>query len=100
MRSLAFVLYNNYSGPHRFLLFQREGPAVTPNFHIFKSESTGKARWIGVQESLGAAKQLARAHGQSEPGEYFIWDVNSGDRFLMTVALEESARATADSRRG
>ena len=64
---------------------------MTPNFHIFKSESRGRVRWLGSRDSLGAAKLLVKTSGQSEPGDYLICNINTGNRFTMTVTAEESA---------
>jgi hypothetical protein len=67
----------------------KEQPAMTPNFHIFKSEPKGEVRWIGSQNDIEAAKRLIETRGQSEPGEYVIWSIKTGNKFSMTVTYEE-----------
>jgi hypothetical protein len=73
---------------------------MTPNFHIFKSEFRGRVRWLGSRDCLGAAKQFVRTAGQCEPGDYLIFNINTGNRFTMTVTSDESAEAASHSQRG
>jgi hypothetical protein len=57
---------------------------LIPEYDIFLIGDNGLT-WLGPAESLDDAKTRIQQRGAVEPGDYFIFDQSTGDRFQMTV---------------
>ena len=51
---------------------------------IFKTDSDGGVVWRGAAETLVAAKASIKKFALSAPGEYLIFDQNTGSRVRIT----------------
>jgi hypothetical protein len=53
---------------------------------IFRSYPDGQCLWIKAVESIEEAKSQVISLAQSEPGNYFIFDTNTGCRYCHGFA--------------
>ena len=50
-------------------------------FEIFVKESPGSVLWRGSAETLEDAKSKVKVMLETAPGEYFIWNPQTGQKF-------------------
>jgi hypothetical protein len=67
---------------------------MIPPFDLFRVETDGSVKWVGVCADLEAAKVRVRNLSMRFPGEYFIFSQKSERRVFITTdgQLSEPAK--------
>ena len=56
---------------------------MVPPFMIFKRQGGGSVRWVAEVTDLEAAKLRVKELAESIPGEYFIFNLATGQRLHL-----------------
>lgn len=72
---------------------------MIPSFDIFRIERDGSVRWCETAGTLEAAEARVRELGESAPGQYVIFNQQSGERTVFGVPSEAAPTPPNDSAR-
>jgi hypothetical protein len=63
-------------------------------FDLFRTETDGSVKWLGVCADLDAAKARVMELSVALPGEYFIFSQTTGNRLFIKPDGQSSERPT------
>jgi hypothetical protein len=65
---------------------------MIPPFDLFRTETDGSVKWLGVCADVDAAKARVAELSAAVPGEYFIFSQTTEKRLFITPDGNSSAR--------